>query len=92
VENLYKVGGSLKRLKSAETLLWQGQIAEAQALFNNCRGKQVQNFVAYPQHHFSLSTTAITRLNNCVLLVLEQSSPQLNRSSWDENFWRTVEC
>lgn len=24
-ENLYKVGGSIKRLKVAETLLWQGQ-------------------------------------------------------------------
>lgn len=25
-ENLYKIGGSLKRLKAAETFLWQGQI------------------------------------------------------------------
>ena len=33
-ENLYKVGGSLKRLKSAETLLWQGQVEAAKTLFN----------------------------------------------------------
>jgi len=51
VENLYKVGGSLQRLKAAETLLWQGQIAETQALFNNCRGKLVQNFIAYLNKH-----------------------------------------
>jgi len=28
-ENLYKVGGSFKRLKLAEILLWQGKIDEA---------------------------------------------------------------
>jgi len=28
-ENLYKVGGSLKRLKQAEAKLWQGQVDEA---------------------------------------------------------------
>ena len=32
-QNLYKVGGSLKRLKAAETFLWQGQIELAIALF-----------------------------------------------------------
>lgn len=31
-ENLYKVGGSLKRLKAAETYLWQGRVEEASAL------------------------------------------------------------
>jgi len=39
VENLYKVGGSLKRLKAAETLLWQGQVESAKTLFSNCKGK-----------------------------------------------------
>ena len=52
-ENLYKVGGSLKRLKAAETLLWQGQIEEAKALFHNCRGKQAKNFIAYLEKHCS---------------------------------------
>lgn len=53
VENLYKVGGSLKRLKAAEALLWQGQVESAQALFTNCRGKQVKNFCAYLEKHRS---------------------------------------
>ncbi|CAA9291553.1 hypothetical protein AVDCRST_MAG92-4413 [uncultured Coleofasciculus sp.] len=34
-ENLYKVGGSRKRLKQAETLQWQGQLNNAIALFTN---------------------------------------------------------
>jgi hypothetical protein len=45
-ENLYKIGGSLKRLKAAESLLWQGRIEPIQALFNNCRGKQAKKFIA----------------------------------------------
>jgi hypothetical protein len=52
-ENLYKVGGSLKRLKAAEALLWQGHVEETQALFHNCRGKQVKNFIAYLEKHRS---------------------------------------
>jgi hypothetical protein len=31
VENLHKVGGSIKRLKQAETLLWQGKVEETMA-------------------------------------------------------------
>ena len=50
-ENLYKIGGSLKRLKAAESLLWQGQIEPIQALFNNCRGKQVKKFIADLEKH-----------------------------------------
>jgi hypothetical protein len=38
-ENLYKVGGSLKRLKAAETFLWQGQIGSAIALFADLKKK-----------------------------------------------------
>ncbi len=45
-ENLYKVGGSLKRLKAAEALLWQGQVDNTQALFLHYRGKQAKNFIA----------------------------------------------
>lgn len=33
MENLHKVGGSLKRLKQAEDLLWQGQVEAVKALF-----------------------------------------------------------
>lgn len=50
-ENLYKVGGSLKRLKQAETLLWVGQVQQASALFNGCRNKQSKNFCAYLERH-----------------------------------------
>jgi hypothetical protein len=50
-ENLYKVGGSLKRLKHAETNLWQGQVDEAIACFTHCRRKQADNFCAYLTKH-----------------------------------------
>lgn len=52
-ENLYKVGGSLKRLKQAETKLWQGKVDAARALFADCRRKQAQNFCAYLDKHRS---------------------------------------
>jgi len=52
-ENLYKVGGSLKRLAAAETLLWQGQVEAAKALFAKCRGKKARNFEAYLSKHRS---------------------------------------
>lgn len=45
------MGGSLNRLKKAETLLWQGDIEAAKALFANCRGKNVKNFCAYLDQH-----------------------------------------
>ena len=38
-ENLYKVGGSLKRLKQAESLLWQGQVAAVIELFSDFHRK-----------------------------------------------------
>lgn len=50
-ENLYKVGGSLKRLKQAESCLWQGKVDETIALFTNCRLKQSGNFVDYLNKH-----------------------------------------
>lgn len=50
-ENLYKVGGSLKRLKQASALLWQGQVEAAITLFADCRRKQAKNFCAYLDKH-----------------------------------------
>ena len=50
-ENLYKVGGSLKRLKQAEAKLWQGQVDEAIAYFAHCHSKQAHNFCAYLEKH-----------------------------------------
>jgi hypothetical protein len=52
-QNLYKVGGSLKRLAQAESLLWQGQTAAAKALFADCRRQQARNFEAYLTKHGS---------------------------------------
>lgn len=43
-ENLQKVGGSIKRLRQAETLLWHGQVDETIALFVDLQRKQAQNF------------------------------------------------
>jgi hypothetical protein len=52
-ENLYKVGGSKKRLSSMEDLLWQGQVDETKVLLADCRGKQARNFEAYLNRHRS---------------------------------------
>lgn len=51
MENLHKVGGSLKRLNQAEALLWQGQVDAAKALFADCQRKQAQNFCQYLDKH-----------------------------------------
>ncbi|MBW4637075.1 MAG: hypothetical protein KME05_02370 [Gloeocapsa sp. UFS-A4-WI-NPMV-4B04] len=51
VENLHKVGGSIKRLNQAEVLLWQGQMEAAMALFNNSQTKQAKNFCEYLRKH-----------------------------------------
>ena len=51
MENLHKVGGSLKRLKQAEDLLWQGQVEAVKALFVECKLKQAQNFCQYLNKH-----------------------------------------
>ena len=50
-ENLYKVGGSLKRLTEVETLLWHGQVDAAKVLLADCRRKQARNFEAYLSRH-----------------------------------------
>lgn len=42
IENLYKVGGSLKRLAQAKELLWQGNIDETLKLFQTMGRKQAQ--------------------------------------------------
>ena len=52
-ENLYKVGGSIKRLQRAENHLWYGDIETALAEFSNSKGrkKQLENFRNYLYHH-----------------------------------------
>ena len=51
VENLYGVGGSLKRLKQAKALLWEGRIDQTQALFADCSLKQACRFCDYLERH-----------------------------------------
>ena len=50
-ENLQKVGGAIKRLRQAETLLWNGNVDDAIALFVDLKHKQAQNFCHYLEKH-----------------------------------------
>jgi hypothetical protein len=46
-ENLYKAGGSVKRLKQAENLLWSGQVNEVINLFKELKRKGFKTFSNY---------------------------------------------
>jgi hypothetical protein len=50
-ENLYKVGGSLRRLKQAESLLWSGQVNEVINLFRYLKKKSFKTFCNYLETH-----------------------------------------
>lgn len=50
-ENLYKVGGSLKRINQAEALLWKGNVEATIVLFNDCNRRQAHNFCEYLRKH-----------------------------------------
>ncbi len=51
MENLHKVGGSIKRNNLAKSLLWKGKVDEAIALFADCKIKQALNFCVYIEKH-----------------------------------------
>lgn len=51
MENLAKVGGSLKRLALARKLLWQGKVNETIDLFAESPGQQAKNFQNYLDKH-----------------------------------------
>ena len=51
VENLHKVGGSIRRLNQAETLLWQGNVDETLTLFEPLSKQTAQNFCQYLRKH-----------------------------------------
>ena len=51
IENLYRVGGSLKRLKRIEGYLWQGLIEEAEQELMTVKNKKAVNFLAYLHKH-----------------------------------------
>lgn len=52
-ENLYKVGGSLKRLQQAESLLWTGKVDETLELFTELKSDRARKFRAYLETHRS---------------------------------------
>ena len=51
VENLGKVGGSIKRLNLVEALLWKGEVDRSIEAFRNWKHEKVTNFIAYLQKH-----------------------------------------
>lgn len=51
VENLYKVGGSNRRIYQAKKLLWQGKVDETLELFSDLKKKQAGNFCVYLENH-----------------------------------------
>jgi hypothetical protein len=51
VENLHKVGGSLKRLKRVENYLWMGEIEQALDEFKTSKRASVVNFQRYVNKH-----------------------------------------
>jgi hypothetical protein len=51
VENLGKVGGSVKRLNLVESLLWKGNVDEAIQQFANWKHEKVSNFISYLNQH-----------------------------------------
>ncbi|MGD2182962.1 ISKra4 family transposase [Lusitaniella coriacea] len=50
-ENLYKVGGSLQRLKQVESDLWRGRIDQVKLAFVGWNTPQVKNFLGYLHKH-----------------------------------------
>lgn len=50
-ENLYKVGGSFKRLKEGEKLLWAGKVEQTLELFRELDKREAINFCKYLETH-----------------------------------------
>jgi hypothetical protein len=51
MENLEKVGGSIRRLKDARALLWKGNVDDTITLIEQCKRRQAVNFCAYLRKH-----------------------------------------
>lgn len=51
VENLYKVGDSLRCIAQAKQLLWKGKVNETISLFSTLKKKAAYNFRTYLQNH-----------------------------------------
>ena len=92
-ENLFKIGGSLKRLRRGETLLWYGKVSKAIALFQTECPQRARKFLADLEKHRH-------RLPNYQLLQTEyqisigsgavESAMGANRSPF-KNFWGAME-
>lgn len=50
-ENLFKVGGSMRRLRQAEAWLWPGDVEQAKALFQDGDPDQARKFCNYLKRH-----------------------------------------
>ena len=50
-EHLFGVGGSLKRLKIAESLLWEGNVIDTIPLFKDLKKLKAVNFIKYIEKH-----------------------------------------
>lgn len=53
MENLHKVGGSNRRLRQVKNYLWQGNLSDAIAEFDELNKKQARNFQNYLRKHSS---------------------------------------
>ena len=53
MENLHKVGGSIKRLKKVRRYLWQGLVDDSIAKFEGLKPRQAKNFQNYLRRHRS---------------------------------------
>ncbi len=50
-ENLYKLGGTRKRVKELEELLWQGKVEDSLELLRNKKIKRAKQFCEYLEKH-----------------------------------------
>lgn len=93
-ENLYKVGGSLKRLRQAEAFLWRGQVDSTLELFRNCSLKQAHNFCQYLDKHrhrvVNYEYFQAEQICSIGSGAVESSVKQIDRRN--ANFRRTVEA
>jgi len=89
MENLHKVGGSLKRLRQAETLLWQGKLMRQRlclliAPLNKLRILSTTSTSTVT----ASSTTSTTRQNRFVRLALGRSAvKQIDRTKISGAQW-----
>jgi len=86
-ENLYKLGGSDKRLRKVETSLWYGRIEQAIAAFADWDAPQVKNFLAYLERHrlripdyHSFQSQGITIGSGAVESTIKQIGRRINRT------------